>query len=307
VVTVSNVSSRELANEVEVLRFRTPEQANDGGILFILAHPDDETFLTGGTIARYASLGTTVKLVCATRGEAGTVDPAMTKRGSIGEIRAAELACAARQVGLEAVYFAGFRDSGMAGSPDAANPGSLFQAPLGEIANRLATIIRDVRPRIVVTHGQYGEYGHPDHIRLHEATRLAFELLGEDAHSQSWMPDALYAITINPVSIRATVRWFLLLRRDPRRFGRNGDVDLVAIVENALPATCAIDTRAWLAVRDRASSCHRSQLGGRRWLNLLPRRLRRRFEGTELYVRLHPPILPGEPIQDDLFGGIGKS
>jgi LmbE family N-acetylglucosaminyl deacetylase len=286
---------------MEVLRLRSSGEPDDGGILFVLAHPDDETFICGGTIARYANSGVPVSYVCGTRGESGTVDPELTMDRSIAEVRSAELACAAGHLGLDKVYFLGYRDSGMAGSTDANDPRSLFQAPLGEIAERLAAIIREVRPRIVVTHGPYGEYGHPDHIRLHEATRLAFDLAGDETQPAAWSAEALYVITINPVSIRMTVRWFRLLRRDPRQFGRNGDVDLVAIVENAQPASCAIDTRAWLAIRDRASACHTSQLGGRRLLNVIPRRLRRRLEGSELYIRVHPPVAEGEPVGSDLL------
>lgn len=88
-------------------------------ILIAYPHPDDESFGNGGTIARYTAEGVAVHYACATRGECGTVDaPMLAGYASVGELRTAEQACAARALGLAAVHFLGFRDSGMPGSAD---------------------------------------------------------------------------------------------------------------------------------------------------------------------------------------------
>src|SRR3989304_5201223 len=86
-------------------------------ILAALAHPDDESFGMGGTLALYAQRGVDVHLVCATRGEAGTVEAEhLEGYASIAERRVAELRCAALRLGLSGVHFLDYRDSGMPGS-----------------------------------------------------------------------------------------------------------------------------------------------------------------------------------------------
>jgi hypothetical protein len=92
------------------------------------------------------------------------------------------------------------------------------------------------------------------------------------------------------------------MRRGPRRFGQHGDLDLVAIADNVPPATCAVDVGRWLVARDRATRCHRSQLGERRYPLLLPRIMRRWLMGTESYARVIPPHRSGEPLHRDLIG-----
>jgi hypothetical protein len=107
--------------------------------------------------------------------------------------------------------------------------------------------------------------------------------------------------TLNPGRIRFTVRFLRLMRGDPRQFGRNADVDLVAILDNALPATCVVDVARWLAIRERACACHRSQLEGLRYLLPPPLGIRRWFGGMERYARVIPPPYPAEPTQGDLL------
>ena len=88
-------------------------------LLFVGAHPDDETFGVGGTLAQYAAAGVKVYYACATRGEAGSVDPEqMQGHATLGDMRWAELKCAAQILGLADVIHLGYRDSGMSGSED---------------------------------------------------------------------------------------------------------------------------------------------------------------------------------------------
>src|SRR4030065_2481947 len=102
-------------------------------LLAVLAHPDDESFGMGGTLALYSQRGVETHLICATRGEAGEVDPQYLEGfSSISERRESELRCAAGMLGLSGVYFLDYRDSGMAGSPDNKKPNAPA-APPGEI------------------------------------------------------------------------------------------------------------------------------------------------------------------------------
>src|SRR5512139_2719095 len=107
-------------------------------LIAVLAHPDDESFGMGGTLALYARRGYPVHLVCATRGEAGDVDPHYLEGfDSVAERREAELRCAAGILQLAEVHFLGYRDSGMPGAPDNEHPNALAAAPLEEAAGRI--------------------------------------------------------------------------------------------------------------------------------------------------------------------------
>jgi N-acetylglucosamine malate deacetylase 2 len=129
-------------------------------ILVILAHPDDECFPIGGTLAKYAAEGVEIKLVCATRGEAGI--PEM-QPGPAGHVREAELRQAARVLGVQEVQFLDYLD------------GALDQADPEEIVEQLVQDIRQVRPQAVITFGPDGISGHPDHLAVHFAATAAFE------------------------------------------------------------------------------------------------------------------------------------
>ena len=98
---------------------------------------------------------------------------------NVGDMRWAELECAAAVLGLAGVIHLGYRDSGMAGSEDNKNPEALVNAPVEEVAGRIVKILRDIRPQVVVTHDPIGGYRHPDHIAVHNATVKAFYAAGD--------------------------------------------------------------------------------------------------------------------------------
>src|SRR3990172_10969806 len=106
-------------------------------LLAVLAHPDDESFGLGGTLALYAQKGYDVYLVCATRGEVGMVDEEHLRGyASTAELREAELRCAAQHLGLKGVYFLGYRDSGMPGTEENQHPDAQVNHPVEEVAGR---------------------------------------------------------------------------------------------------------------------------------------------------------------------------
>ncbi len=128
-----------------------PTSVNKRVLLAVLAHPDDESFGMGGTLALYARRGVNVHLVCATRGEAGEVAPEMLEGfSSVAERRVEELRCAAGILGLAGVHFLDYRDSGMTGSADNQNPHALCNAPLEEVAGKIAHYIRLLKPQVVI-------------------------------------------------------------------------------------------------------------------------------------------------------------
>ncbi len=286
-------------------------------LLVILAHPDDESFGMGSTLTRYAAEGVEVHYVCATRGECGEVDPALLiGYDSIGALREAELANAARELGLAAVHQLGYRDSGMTGAATNAHSQAFIQAPLAQVARQLVAVIRTVRPQVVVTFNPYGGYGHPDHIHIHRATLAAFGAAGDPQQYPelaadglaAWEPDKLYFAVFSAAALRWVVRGMRAFGRDPRRFGTNGDVDLVAAIDRAGRITTRLDNRAYAPHKERASACHRSQIGGIAPLQRLPQRLRHYLLGIEAFTRIVPPLRPGTlPLEDDLFAGIATT
>lgn len=118
-------------------------------LMAVLAHPDDETFGMGGTLALYARRDVDTFLVCATRGEVGEMDEKYMRGFSTpGERREAELRCAAEKLGLKEVFFLNYRDSGMPGTPENQHPEALINAPMEKVAARIAHIIQIGRAHV---------------------------------------------------------------------------------------------------------------------------------------------------------------
>lgn len=135
-------------------------------MLLIFAHPDDESFALGGTIARYAEQGVNITLVTATKGEAGKA-AGICKPEDLGLIREQELLRAAEVLGIAKVIFLGYRDKEVPIAP-----------PL-EIVEKLVRIIRDVRPQVIITFGADGASGHRDHRAIHHFTKAAIQFAKE--------------------------------------------------------------------------------------------------------------------------------
>jgi len=281
----------------------------DRRLLFVYAHPDDESFGNAGTILRYSSDGVAVHYACATRGEAGDVSPELLAGyADVGALRTVEQMRAAEVLGLTGVHFLGHRDSGMPGSPDNQHPDALIRQPPALVAGQIVALIRAIRPQVVVTFGPYGGYGHPDHVFCHQVTTAAFEAAGNPTLYPEqiadglapWQPQRLYYSTFGTRFLSTVVFIMRLLGKDPSRFGRNGDVDLVRAAREATPATTKIDTAAYFEQAIRARECHHSQGGGIGWIRRLPKPLQRRLNAVERFTRVAPPW-NGEVIERDLF------
>jgi N-acetyl-1-D-myo-inositol-2-amino-2-deoxy-alpha-D-glucopyranoside deacetylase len=276
-------------------------------LLSVLAHPDDESFGMGGTLALYAQRGVEVHLICATRGEAGMMDPEHLKGfASVAEKRETELRCAARILGLREVHFLDYRDSGMPGSADNQHPQALASAPLEEVAAQIARHIRRIKPQVVLTFDPIGGYRHPDHVAIHKATLLAFEAAGDPSIKLNclppYKPEKLYFHTISRRFLRMAVRLMPLFGKDPSRWGKNGDIDLRSLAIEDFPTHAVIDFARVREQKAEASACHSSQGGAGLaqgiWGWIM------RFTGSkELFMRAYPPPCNGAP-ERDLFAGI---
>lgn len=277
-------------------------------LLAVLAHPDDESFGLGGTLALYAKRGCDTYLVCATRGEAGTVDAEhLHGFADIASLRAAELDCAAGHLGLKDVIYLGYRDSGMPGSDDNKHPDAQINHPIEEVAGRVVKVIRELKPDVVLTFDPIGGYKHPDHIHIHKATALAFE----KANDASFHPEAGAPFQPRGLYFQVFPRWFLkamtrlmpLFGKDPTRWGRNGDINLKELAEVDFPVHVRLDIRPVAKIKREAGACHRSQggVGMRRGLMGFVSRL---FGEYEDYMRAWPPVDGNFKRRNDLFDGI---
>ncbi len=277
-----------------------------GGLLAVHAHPDDETLSTGGLLATWAAAGRPVTLVTCTRGERGEVIPpelaALAGDGpALAARREAELADAMRRLGvtdhllLDSVpddgssgpaVTARFEDSGMAwvGTGRAAAlervpDGAFVAVPVDVAAARLARVIRDRRPDVVVTYEPGGGYGHPDHVHAHRVTRRAVRLAGEPgpagqaAHvvaAELWaaVPDdvlraAYAALAEHPAARRARTGRSALTLPDPA-----GPVPSVAVAPGEVDVR--VDTTAVVDRVADALRAHRTQVGSIRLGEAVP-------------------------------------
>ena len=275
-------------------------------ILAVLAHPDDESFGLGGTLALYARRGYVTYLVCATRGEAGTVDPEYLKDfKDTAELRTAELNGAAKILGLREVFFLGYRDSGMPGTEENRHPEALINHTVDEIAGKVVEYIRELKPEIVVTFDPIGGYKHPDHIQIHKATVLAFENADNPSfHPEAggpFKPRALYYQVFPRHVLRWMVRIMPLFGKDPTRFGRNQDINLRELAEVDFPVHVRVDITPVATIKEEAGRQHASQggVGMRRgWMGRMTRLLGEREE----FMRAYPRVENGRhKIGSDLF------
>lgn len=274
-------------------------------LLAVFAHPDDEAFGSGGTLARYAADGVQITLVCATRGEVGEIaDPSLATPATLGAVRETELRTAARAMGFGDVRFLGYRDSGMAGTADNANPLALVNAPAEPVVEQLVGIMREVRPQAVITFDPNGGYGHPDHIAIHEHTVAAFHAAGDalryPAAGAAWQPARLF-YTVVPRALFRTLREQLAAQgvdtSDFDRFeegGRAWPDDQIHV---------ALDVTPTVAAKWDALNAHRTQFG--------PTNIFRRMPETtaqQILSREHFALAWPEPEADtrlaDLFEGL---
>ena len=173
--------------KAELMPSSTPGPArtfNGLTLMAVHAHPDDEVLGTGGVFARYSEEGVRTVLVVCTNGEQGD-GPGGLKPGEPGHdaaavaaTRLAELGKSVSYLGVSDVELLGYRDSGMAGWSANADPGVFWNVPLAEPAERVAALMRQYRPQVVVTYDENGNYGHPDHIQAHRVAVAAAEATG---------------------------------------------------------------------------------------------------------------------------------
>lgn len=265
-------------------------------LLAVYAHPDDEAFGTGGTLARYAAAGIDVRLICATRGESGKItDPDIDPASDVGALREQELRHACRELGIGEPIFLDYHDSGRHERTRYDDPRALMNVDEFELEAALRPWLARLRPDVMLTFDPHGAYGHVDHIRIQRAATAAF-----------WSAEGVTDSPPRRLFYNAMPLERMRSLQDRRPDGPMADLDpgLYAVGEGSFAAV--LDVTPWLEVKERAIRAHRSQVGPRSsfagrdgeqeaW---------RAFMGKETFtlggVRGGFP----EPPVDDLFAGL---
>lgn len=275
-------------------------------LLAVFAHPDDEGAVSG-TLAHYASQGTHVALVCATKGEAGEIsDPSLATPENLGVVREAELRCACEVIGIAELHLLGYCDSGMDGTPENEKITAFIQADPDEIRFKLVKLIREIKPDVVITFEPHGWYGHPDHIATGRyATEAYFLASDPEAFPEAgpiWQPDRLFHSAF-PLS-----RFKVMVD-----YAREHGIDIGALdsisMEEPDPIeeqiTHGLDVRDYLDTKVAATRCHQTQFGDDSLFRQIPPEIHQASMGEETFIQVDPP----EPelsssLASDLFAGI---
>jgi len=253
----------------------------DERLLLVHAHPDDETIQNGATMAKYVAMGRGVTLVTCTAGEMGEIlvpeleHLAADREDGLGEHRRGELDDAMKELGVTDHRFLGgfgtYRDSGMqwhadgyAIPADDTHENAFWNADLREAADHLVAIIREIRPQVLLTYDQFGNYGHPDHIQAHRVATYAAALAAVPSYKpdlgEPWDVPKIYWSAMAESRFRATLK---LLREagDTETFnGMEPDADFGPFVTPDEHISARVDGSEYLETKLAALARHRSQV-----------------------------------------------
>lgn len=277
-------------------------------LLSVHAHPDDEASKGAPTVAKYVAEGVEATLVTCTGGEEGDIlNPAMDRpevRERLHQVRHEELARAVEIIGYEHLVLLGYRDSGMPDSEANQNPACFARADLDEAVGKLVAVIRQRRPHVIVTYGDdQSGYPHPDHLRVHDISVVAYDMAAEHGAypdlGEPWQPLKLYYTTWSRARIVAMHEKFLELGLespfDDRWFDRPDQDDRI---------TTRIDIAEQADVRREALLAHATQVDPESpfWFGLPPE-VARTVHPWEDYILAQSRVETHLP-EDDLFAGV---
>ena len=277
-------------------RFRDEREIEKLKLMCVLAHPDDESLGMGGTLAKYASEGVCTCLVTATRGERGWIGSETDYPGpeALGRLRTAELAAAARILGLQQIIFLGYRD------------GELAQVEPTKVVEQLVAHLRKLRPDVVITFDPFGAYGHPDHIAISQLTTAAVITAADPnyGHIEAWSAHRVSKLYYRVVTRTEAIAYQVALGELAMEV--NG-VKRHLVTWPDWAVTAKIDTSAYWQQVCQAVACHRSQLLNYKTMQILPDDYYRRLWGSQTYYRIFSLVNGSDQVENDLFTGLRKS
>ena len=253
-------------------------------LMCVLAHPDDESLGTGGTLAKYAAEGVDTYLVTATRGERGRFGDNGVRPAAevVASTREAELLAAAKELGIREVEFLGYPDGGL----DAVDPAAAQEA--------IARHLRRVKPHVVITFGPEGAYGHPDHIAISQLTTAAIV----QAADSDFMVSKLYYIAWGAQA------WAAYEAALKKLTSKVDGVERQVVPAPEWGITTRIDTSAVWPTVWRAVQCHRTQMSVYKNLEGLPPEHHRALWGVQEFYRAFSLVNGSRARESDLFEGL---
>jgi LmbE family N-acetylglucosaminyl deacetylase len=270
-------------------------------VVFVHAHPDDEASQTAGSMARAAAEGHRVVLVIATNGDHGDAPDDLEEGETVIARRRIEAETSNAAIGTHRIVWLGYADSGMTGWEQNDHEASLMQAPVEEVAARVAELLREEAADVVVGYDWHGGYGHPDHVQVHRVTKRAAELAGTRRYLE---------VTMNRDAIR---RGYEAVFAEGGGSGWHPDDPMddgnpMGTPESELHWAC--DLQDWIGVKRAALAAHASQ-GDARELLELPPPMFEAVLGTEYYLEAGRPAglvrgwFLGRPGDEDAGGRSG--
>jgi len=260
----------------------------------VLAHPDDESLGTGGTLAQYAAEGIETYLVTATRGERGRFGDGRESPGPdiVGRTREAELLAAARELGLCDVSFLDYPD------------GALDTVDAAAAIQKVAGHLRRVKPQVVITFGPDGAYGHTDHIAISQLTTAAIVCAADPSFCSQPPIDPPHRVS-KLYFIAWSAKKMAAYQAALRTLVFNVDGE----ARQAVPwldwaITTVIDTSSVWPTVWRAVSCHKTQMSIYSQLAALSDEHHRSLWGTQEFYRVFSTVNGGRAKESDLFEGL---
>jgi N-acetyl-1-D-myo-inositol-2-amino-2-deoxy-alpha-D-glucopyranoside deacetylase len=298
-------------------------------LLLVHAHPDDESITTGVTMAKYVDEGAGVTLVTCTLGEEGEVlvdslhHLAADQEDGLGWHRIGELEDAMKELGVTDHRFLGgpghYRDTGMADSPsggamvpETIRPNSFWAADLREAADLLVSVIREVRPQVIVTYDEYGAYGHPDHVQAHRVAMYGSQLAGVPSYrldlGEPWRTQKIYWTAMAESRMRDSLR-ALRASGDTTTFeGMDPEGQLPPFVTPDEFVTTEIDGSEYVEAKLAALRAHATQITVDGPFFALSNNLGNQVWSIESYRLVQGELVP-DPANEagretDLFAGV---
>jgi len=280
-------------------------------LIAVHAHPDDESSKGAATYAHYLDLGAEVLIVSCTGGERGDVlnelvarDP--KSRRDLAGLRRSEMEKARDIIGFQHRWL-GYEDSGLPPEGEPVPAGCFAEIPAEVSAEALVRLVREFRPHVMITYNEQGGYPHPDHIRCHEISRLAWELSGDaESYPEAGAPWAIkklyYESIFNPD--RMTRIYETLKERDPESPLIPQFEELAKrFISRPSDATARVDVGRFFERRDEALRAHASQVPPDSSFFFWPNELQREAWPFEDY-RLAASRVATSEFEADLFQGV---
>ncbi len=273
-------------------------------LLGVFAHPNDEGTISG-TLLHYSALGVETGLIYATRGDVGDIaDQTLATPDTLGEVREAEMRAAADILHVHNLSFLGYRDSGVAGSPENQDPRAFMRAHPADVIGKLVAIIRQFRPHVMITFDEAGGYGHPDHIAIYKYTTGAFHAAADEVQYPELGPAYAVAKLYYSSFARRQLMMMSEWLEDQAYEGFVKDLNVAQLGLADDQISVLLDVERYLDAKIASWEQHRTQMRAITPFSLLPPELQRKMRSSEYFQLVASRVGYDTVGENDLFAHI---